>query len=255
MDRVKEVSDSVMISNLICMAEGAACGSDRDMYLNYAVNLMRKKREGRQAMTYTHLIFDLDGTLIDTEQPILKTWQAALKEYHYYYSLDELKAVLGITTQRALQKLGVAVDNDFEARWVDLYQNFAREAVFFPGTEEMLRTLKAQGRTLGIVTSRSREEYDRYFSAFHLETLFDWIVCADDTARHKPDPDPLYKYASLARADFLSCIYIGDMPTDIACAGRAGVASGLAAWNDSGVLCRDADFIFRSPEELLELLL
>lgn len=204
---------------------------------------------------FNNLIFDLDGTLIDTENAVLKTWQLTLKNYHYSYSLDELRCVLGITTKNALDLLHVTVDACFEQNWMKNYERFASEADFFPGTREMLSALKSNGCSLGVVTSRCRQEYNHYFGVFHLEELFGRIVCADETAKHKPNPAPLYKYAELEHAELPTCIYIGDMPTDIECAKKAGMAAGLVLWNHSGILCREADFLFRTPDELLELLL
>ena len=119
----------------------------------------------------------------------------------------------------------------------------------------MLLKLKAQGCSLGIVTSRCRAEYDAYFSSFHLEEIFHRIVCADDTKTHKPEPEPIFKYTEAEKALLSSCIYIGDMSTDIECAKKAGIAAGLVLWNKCEGLSREADFLFRSPEELLELLL
>lgn len=255
MERIKEIADSMMISNLICMAQENAWDFSGQKYLDQAVRLMKKKREGRQAVKYQNILFDLDGTLIDTENAVLKTWQLTLKQYHYRYTLEELKNILGITTQNALRLLHVTVDSNFEKNWMKNYDRFAAEADFFPGVREMLRRLKGAGRSLGVVTSRTREEYDAYFSRFCLEEYFGRIVCADDTEKHKPEPEPICKYAELENADLAACIYVGDMATDVECAKRAGIGAGLVLWNQSGVLSRDADFLFRTPEELLELLL
>lgn len=205
-------------------------------------------------MKFKHVIFDLDGTLIDTEEAVLKTWQFTLKEYYSEFSIEELRVVLGITTQKALKMLGVLADSRFEEKWMANYGKFAGKADFFDGTKEMLQSLKEQGHLLGVVTSRCQDEYDRYFHAFHLEKIFDRIVLADDTEKHKPDPQPLYKYMELEKAEVSSCIYVGDMLTDIDCANRAGMASGLVTWNHSGVLCENASYTFHTPEELLGIL-
>lgn len=204
-------------------------------------------------MKYQHIVFDLDGTLIDTEKAILKTWQFTLKQYGYGYRLEDLKSVLGLTIDDTLKKLGVIADGRFDGCWMENYNHFAQEAVFFEGVGKMAATLKEQGYSLGIVTSRYREEYKNYFSGFHLESLFDPIVCADETHEHKPDPEPLLKYAALVNTDPSRCIYVGDMPTDVACAKRAGAAAGLAVWNLSSCLDNHADFIFHSPDELCKL--
>lgn len=206
-------------------------------------------------MKYKHIIFDLDGTLIDTEEAVLKTWQFTLKEYDCNYSLNELRIVLEITTREALKKLNAVTDDKFEKRWRQNYRKFAGEVTFFYGTKEMLLLLKEGGCSLGIVTSRCKDEYNDYFRTFNLESIFDVIVCADDTKKHKPSPELIYKYAELAETEPKSCIYIGDMPTDIECANRANIASGLVTWNNSGISCDNADYTFRSPEELLAILI
>lgn len=118
----------------------------------------------------------------------------------------------------------------------------------------MLDQLKRQGYGLGIVTSRTREEYSRYFLPFHLESIFDHIICADDTKRHKPDPEPIYKYAELANVQTKDCLYVGDMPTDIECANRTGAASGFVQWNGAGAVCGEAAFSFSVPDDLYRLL-
>lgn len=206
-------------------------------------------------MKFLHLIFDLDGTLIDTETATLKTWQETLAEYGFPYSLEKLKCVRGIATESALQRLNAAVDADFEKRWVQNYDVMASEDDFFPEVDEMLQRLKTAGYSLGVVTSRSRDEYNKYFQRFHLDKLLKFIVFADDTVKHKPSPEPLYKYMERIGAEAKQCIYIGDMPTDIECAKNAGVTAGLMQWHHEQAPCVNADYIFTNAEEVLNALL
>lgn len=213
-------------------------------------------------MKYQHFIFDLDGTLIDTETAILKTWQYTLEQYGYRFSENELKRVLGMTIPKTLKRLGLFPEEDlnknfvenFEKQWIENYGIFARESDFFPGAKELLGNLKARGCALGIVTSRCKEEYESYFRDFHLEEIFDRIICADDTEKHKPDPEPVCRYVELEQAEPDSCIYIGDMPTDMECARRAGIASGLVLWSGAGFRLGEADYLFRTPRQVYERL-
>lgn len=70
---------------------------------------------------------------------------------------------------------------------------------------------------------------------------------------HKPHPEPLLYYAFKTNTRPSSCIYIGDMPTDVASANAAGFASVLVCWNKKTAPNNGAEYIFTSPEELLNL--
>jgi len=204
-------------------------------------------------MALKYFIFDLDGTLIDTEQAILKTWQQTLKEYGYIYSIDEIRCVLGVTTEIGLKKLGVTVESDYTNKWQVNYSQYAKEAGYFKGTKELLMLLKEKGCSVGAVSSRCRKEYADFFSGFGFETIFDEVILEEDTTQHKPEPEPLYKYMELVGARKTECIYIGDMPSDIQCANNAGIVSGLVTWNGAGVVCDEAKMIFKSIEDVLAL--
>lgn len=205
-------------------------------------------------MKLRHIIFDLDGTLIDTEAAVLKTWRHTLRQYGYGYSLEEIKPVLGVTTEIGLQRLHAHADEQYTEKWQANYKTYASEADFFPGTKEMLHCLQAKGCSLGIVSSRSRKEYQAFFASFHLEEFFTTVILEEDTERHKPHPEPLLYYMEKTGADKASCIYIGDMPTDIQCAHNAGMLSGLVTWNGSGISCGEANMMFSNPKEIYNLI-
>lgn len=247
----KEAAGSMVISNLIYLAGEDGYAKEHQRYFRQAARFAKKKMENTRTER-PHIIFDLDGTLIDTEKAVLETWRYTLKDYSYEFTRKELQAVLGIVPGQALKQLKVSVDPQFWDLWQENYLLFAEGAAFFDGVEKMLQTLKQKGYALGIVTSRTREEYETYFSDFHLERYFDVVILADDTERHKPDPEPLIQYAKEVQIPLESCIYIGDMPTDIECANRAGIRSGLVQWNHSGVICPAAGRIFSSPDKLAE---
>lgn len=149
--KVQDIASPAIISNMIFMADMARSTANRQdcsMYLNYAVRLMKQMMEEKN-MKYQHIIFDLDGTLIDTEQAVLKTWQHTLKDFHYFFPLEELRIILGIPTENALKKLNVTVGPDFQDRWMENYTIYAGKAAFFPGVEHMLDVLRQRGHSLG----------------------------------------------------------------------------------------------------------
>ena len=201
-------------------------------------------------MKIQHFIFDLDGTLIDTENAVLKTWKQTLKEYGYDFSLEALNVVLGVTTEIGLQRLNAKVDKSYMSKWQKNYTQHAKETAYFAGVEKMLTALKANGYSLGAVSSRCREEYKKFFSNFGLEKILGTVILEEDTQKHKPHPEPLYKYLELTGAKKEECIYIGDMPGDIQCANHAGILSGLAAWNGSNIICDEAKMVFHHVNDV-----
>ncbi|WP_270334412.1 HAD family hydrolase [Ligilactobacillus acidipiscis] len=204
-------------------------------------------------MNFKNVIFDIDGTLIDTQEAVLKTWRATLQEYGYDFSLDQLQDILGIPLPQGLQQLEVSVDERYQKRWNENYAKEAGKMFFFPGIEDVLHQMNQRGVNLGIVTSRSKEELEQFFSSFRLEKIFSLIITADDTELHKPDPAPLKEYLMQTTTSIDNCIYIGDMPTDVLCAQRAGMAAGLVNWSNEVVKDTGAEFVFFSPQEMLEM--
>ena len=202
-------------------------------------------------MKYQNVIFDLDGTLIDTDDAVIKTWERTLQECGFGYSPNALQSVLGITEQAALQALNICPDKNFSDKWMRNYALFGRDAKYFAGVEDMLLRLRRSRHTVGVVTSRYRSECDLFFRHLHIDEYFDLLICADDTELHKPHPAPLQKYMSLLKTCPCDCIYIGDMPTDILCAKAAEAASGLALWGKKDKKpTNDADYIFHRPSDV-----
>ncbi len=204
-------------------------------------------------MRFNHVIFDLDGTLADTEKTILTAWQQTMRDMGRDCTQDELRFVVGIPASAAMERLQIQNAEHFYERLGINYRAAAGETVLFEGVWDMLQTLLRQGRTLGIVTSRKRAGYNAYFKPLGLSEICALVLCADDTDSHKPDPGPLLSYKERIGAGKEECIYIGDMPTDIQCANAAGMASGLVSWNDTGVVCPDAAYTFNHPQEVCSL--
>lgn len=207
-------------------------------------------------MRFTHVAFDLDGTLIDTDLPLLRTWQRTAHGYGLDLPLDDFRVAFGITAVDALGRLGLDVDPDeFVLRWNDDYAAFADEAEYFPGARKLLRDLRGHGLTLGAVTSRESGEYERFFDKFHLNDLMGQVVLADATERHKPAPDPLLRFAHLAGADPARCAYVGNQPSDVQAARAAGFASCIVAWSHPHPEEAGADFVAHGFDELERWLL
>ena len=202
-----------------------------------------------------HIVFDIDGTMIDTEQALLYSLRDTLKTVTgKEYAVEDLVFALGITSRDCLVRMGV--ENVAEAMhlWDRNAEGYNNMVTIFPGIREVLEACKARGCRLGIVTSRNRYEYEAVFVPLGLGEYFDTVILADATQRHKPAADPLLKYAELAQADVADMVYIGDSPYDKGCADNAGVRFYLAGWGARQSVPVEEGFRAEKPEDLLNML-
>lgn len=205
---------------------------------------------------YRHLVFDIDGTMLDTEHAWVASLQDALPLFTTKrYTADDLHFILGITGEETMRRLGIdAVDAALE-EWNRRFEDHRADICLYPGVETLIRTLKAKGKKTGIVTSEDRDELQRVFVPFALTPLFDTIVCLEDTPRPKPAPDPLLTYIEKTGATKSEVLFIGDSEYDSQAAQAAGVDFGLALWGSGARnegLHREHSLF--SPSDVLKLI-
>lgn len=203
---------------------------------------------------YNYIIFDIDGTLLDTEKATIYSLQKALKEVTgCEYEYDKLMFTFGIPGDEGLKPL--KIDRISEA--LELWSNYMKEyhnlMKVFPGIEDMLKALKHRNITTGIVTSKTDVEYKDDFISFGLADYFMYAVKATDTKLHKPYPDPILKFLEISGADPGSTIYVGDTAYDMKCAAGAGVEFALAVWGAKNPGSIDAKYKLSKPADLLDL--
>lgn len=203
---------------------------------------------------YKTVIFDVDGTLIDTEHAVLASLQKMLNDdYGKYYTFEELHFVLGIPGAQSLPQLGVPDIARANERWNNYMKDFDRSVKVFDGVAEVLAALVNHQVKTGIVTSKTREELISDFIPFGLMKYLSFIVCADDTNEHKPNPEPILKFLEISNADPKYSVYIGDTDYDFRCASGAGIDFGLALWGSKtpDILAR---YKLVKPAEILQLI-
>jgi HAD superfamily hydrolase (TIGR01549 family) len=199
------------------------------------------------------VIFDVDGTLINTERAILLSLQQTVKEMTgKEHPLGDLTFAFGIPGKKALAALEVPDVDQAMSRWVERSYDYASDVQLFDGIEETLSTLKEKGRMAGIVTSQAKRELGILLDHFHIQPYFDHVITFDDTEKHKPDPDPLFAFLKKANLSAKDTIYIGDTPYDQLSAKSAGIPFGLALWGAKTTI-PNADYVFNRPQELLDL--
>lgn len=202
---------------------------------------------------YNSIIFDVDGTLIDTEEAVIRGLQTMLKnDYGRVVEREKLTFVLGLPGKDSLPRLGIEDVKRAHDRWNHFIHEFFDTAKVFDGINELLEGLKKKKATVGVVTSKTSQEVIDDFNPFGLTDYMAYTVCSSDTTKHKPNPEPLLKYLEISGADPRKSIYIGDTIYDYQCARDAGIDFGLAVWGCINQENIDAKFKFEKPTDLLE---
>lgn len=207
-------------------------------------------------MRHTHVVFDLDGTLVDTESAVLRSWQLTARDYGYERTLEKCRSALGVSNETGLERLGITDPGDFTDRWIEHYATLAPDTHWFVGTEDMLDHLTGAGLAEGIVTSRDAREMEMFFPQYELGRRFATIVIADDTPlRCKPLPDPLLLYCERAGTEPSECVHVGDAPGDAAAASAAGMDFVLVDFSGTHEPCVTGVPFFQTPAQLEQYLL
>ena len=202
-------------------------------------------------MRYKHIVFDIDGTLIDTEYAVLHSLKETIKELSERDILcSELKFALGITGTDALKKLEIKETSYALELWDKNMRNYTNTIKVFDGIIELLRELQCLDYEMGIVTSKTREEFTHDFCPFGISHYFKTIICADDTQKHKPSAEPLLKYMELSKTGNSKVLYIGDSKYDSKCAENAGIDFALAVWGSHNKRIK-ANYFLERPADLL----
>ncbi|GEK35404.1 HAD family hydrolase [Kurthia sibirica] len=200
-------------------------------------------------------IFDVDGTIIDTELAMLNSLQQTLKnEKNINVTHEDIHFILGIPGKDALRKMSWEPVDELHEVWSAAVLDFSHDVTVFDYMEVALKSLQVQDKKLGIVTSKTKASMCDEFNHFKLNDYFHHIVDADDTTEHKPQPEPIYLSLENLGVKTSEAIYIGDSFYDMQSAHRAGVKFALALWGaKSTAQFEDADYILNSPLDLLKL--
>lgn len=204
-----------------------------------------------------HVVFDIDGTLINTALANLCSLRDAVRHYTGKdFSHEELTFSLGRSAVDTMKILGVdpSLYEAVVAMWEESLQNYANTIEYFPGIPEVVKKIHEMGHPIGVVTSQSRGEFKSFAILDPLRPYFGVVINAEDTEKHKPNPDPLLKYAELANVDISQVTYIGDSPYDKACAESAGAKFILAPWGSSQPVEVADEFRAGSPADLADLI-
>lgn len=206
---------------------------------------------------HTVVLFDIDGTLLDSEELIISSYEHALRGIGMTVERPQLKQLMGIALHQAYLSL---VPDGKPEDLVSAHRHFTYENLHliqpYPGLEHMLQTLQARGYKLGAVTNRTPMPGVDMFSNSCLGKYLEVVVTANDVVNPKPHPEPVLKAISQFQARPQEAVLVGDSPADIMAGKAAGVTTVGAVYGTFGpeIHSHNPDYIIHSLHGLLELL-
>jgi pyrophosphatase PpaX len=211
-------------------------------------------------MRFPVVLFDLDGTVIDSGAIILASMRHAAREVLGVEVPDEqlMAAVGGPGLEAQMQALSADRADELVTVYRAHNEPLHDELACCAGMDEVLAQLKDEGRRLGIVTAKRRQTVELAFARIPIEHLFETVVGGDETKKHKPDPEPLVLALERLGAAPGDAVYVGDAPFDVKAAKAAGLYSVGVTWGGihgrERLEAEEPDALVDTTEELLGVL-
>jgi phosphoglycolate phosphatase/pyrophosphatase PpaX len=196
-------------------------------------NVKTNRERLNQPSSLGYILFDLDGTLIDTYRLYLESYRRALAPH-----LGRIPTDAEIIARRP------SSERRFLAEWIAEEQANSCHATMrehyaalhgalgegvYPGVPEMLAALRSAGYRLGIVTGKGRDSWEVSRSLLH-QTAWEVVITDDDVRRPKPDPEGILLALQQMDAQPADAVYVGDSPGDLDAGRRAGTRVAAALW-------------------------
>src|SRR5581483_12036660 len=207
------------------------------------------------------VIFDLDGTLVDSNELHVLAWDRAFRKFGKHFSLEELRSQIGkgsdqylpeFLTPEELKKFG----KDLDQYRSDLFKReFLPQVRPFPKVRDLFLRIRAEGKKIGLASSGKGDEVDTYKRLCDIVDLIDAEVTSDDADASKPAPDVFEAAVDKLKVEHAEAIAVGDTKFDAESAKKAGISAiGLLCGGTRESLLREAGMvaIFQSPADLLD---
>lgn len=206
----------------------------------------------------TTLLFDFDGTLLDTNELIIQTFQTVLNaHYPGRFEREDILPFLGPTLRETFESIDPEKTEELMAEYrtwnLANHDSFVSE---FDGVTETLRQLRNKGLKMAIVSTKRNEMVMRGLRLIEAEELFDTIVCLDDVQHAKPDPEPLLLAMERLNSSPNETMMVGDNSHDILGGKNAGVRTAGVAWSAKGekfIRELKPDFVLQHISDLLPI--
>lgn len=206
----------------------------------------------------TTLLFDFDGTLLDTNELIVQTFLSVLGEHFPgQYGREDVMQFIGPSLEQTFTDIAPERVDELSDQYRRLNRTLHDDLVEeYDGVVETLRTLKSRGLKMAIVSTKREETILHGLKLMGVHDVFDALVALDHVQNAKPHPEPLELALRLLDADQHGALMIGDNSHDIEGGKNAGVRTAGVAWAAKGeafLASFEPDFMLSHISDLLEL--
>ncbi len=204
------------------------------------------------------VIFDVDGTLVDSNDGHARAWVDALAEAGYQVPFERIRPLIGMGGDKVLPLVAGLSSDDAKGKRIAE----RRDAIFaerylpqvrpLPGAHDLLRRLYTEGFRLAVASSSKKDLLEGLLKLVGAEDVFEVMTSSDDVDSSKPDPDVVHVALERLREPAEEVVMIGDTPYDVEAAGRArvrAIAFRSGGWKDPDL--KDAIGIYDGPLDLL----
>lgn len=204
------------------------------------------------------VLFDLDGTLINSNELIHLSFVHTMKVHGFTFTSEELKAFNGPPLWETFNKLNPGQEEAMITTYRDHNLKIHDDYVtVFPYVIETIERLKHSGIKLGIVTAKMRNSVEHGLSFTRLDQYIDTVVTVDDVIHPKPHPESVIKAMEQLNGKSSSTLMVGDNSHDILAGKRAGVRTAGVAWTDKGsdyLASYEPTYMIEDMRDLLEII-
>ncbi|HJP85342.1 MAG TPA: HAD family hydrolase [Gemmatimonadaceae bacterium] len=204
------------------------------------------------------VIFDVDGTLVDSNDAHAQSWVDTFREAGYDVPFDKVRPLIGMGSDKLLPKtIGISRDSDegkklIERRGKIFSSNFLPHLRPVPGARDLVLRVKRDGLKAIVATSAKDQELKGLLKAAHVEDLMEERATASDAKHSKPDPDIVHAAIEDSGTSAEHLVMIGDTPYDVEAASRAKlrtIAFLSGGWTREAL--KDAIAVYAGPADLL----
>ncbi|GAY77295.1 pyrophosphatase PpaX [Sporolactobacillus inulinus] len=204
------------------------------------------------------VLFDLDGTLIDTNHLILTSFQYTLDKYFPgQYKRQDLIPFIGESLETSFHSVSPQLTQQMIEVYRDHNSRFHDQLVkAFPHVRKTLTALKDEGCRLGVVSTKKRDMVERGLNYTKLAPFFETVVTSDDVTHLKPDPEPVERAMDALAAQTDSTIMVGDSPGDILAGKNAQIKTAAVGWSLKGTTMLEnlkPDYLLHQMDDLISI--